>query len=141
MKSGGGSLKTAAMALAFAACLGWLTACSSQSSSANHSNTQIASAAPTGGCDVDVNTICQSIRNQPIDDAGTGLSLGNRELEERSARTAQLVENVQIPNGSLLEVGCETNAQHDQITYAHLLPGAPLTQTDVAWLKSQHLCK
>lgn len=130
---------TAALCLAATICI--FAACSSQSSSANHSGTQSTRAAAAGGCDIDVGQICEAARNQPIDDAGTGLSLGHRELAERSARTAQLVENFQIPNGSLIEVGCETNAEHNATTYAHLLPGAPLTASDVAWLKAQHLCK
>jgi hypothetical protein len=129
-------------ALFLAATVALLAGCSSQSSSASNSNTQTAaSAASNGGCDVDANQICAAIVNQPILDAGTGQTLGNRELAERSARTASLVENVQIPNGSLLEVGCETNAQHNAVTYAHLLRGAALTPTDIAWLKAQHLCK
>lgn len=127
-----------ALVLAAGVCL--FAACSSQSSSGSNSNTKTASAASGGGCNVDANAICESIRTQPIIDAQTGQTLGQRELSERSARTTRETENVQIPNGSLLEVRCEMNAQHNTVTYAHLLPGAPLSATDIAWLKARRLC-
>lgn len=139
MKTGGTMKTIAALCLAVSVCL--LTSCSSQSpSSSSHSAAQSASAASVGGCNVDANAICESIRNQPIVDAQTGLSLDHRALAERSARTTKTFENLQIPNGSLLQVGCEMNAQHNTVTYAHLLPGAPLSTTDVAWLKAHNLC-
>src|ERR1022692_4040925 len=82
-----------------------LSACSSQPSVGSASGTaQVASANSQEKCEVDARRVCQELRNKPVINSATGLSEDATEREQNFQRTASEFEELQIPNGSLLEV-------------------------------------
>ena len=129
-------------AAASAVLLAMFSACASQpsSGSASSGGTQVASASSGGKCDLDVKRICQEIRNKPVTSAETGMSEDSTAREQNSNRTASEFVSVPVPNGSVVEISCEINAAHSSVVYAHLMPGPPLTPTDVAYFQNAGYC-
>ncbi len=79
-------------------------------------------------CEVDAKRVCQEMRNR------TGSRCGNRadagsatEREQNSSRTDSRFVSYPIPNGSVVEVQCDINTEHNTVVYAHLMPGPALT--------------
>ena len=117
------------------------SACASQpAGSPPSSGTQVASAASGQKCEVDVKKVCQQMRTAPSVDSLTGLTLDSTELEQNQPRTTNQFMSYQIPNGSMIGVSCEMNAAHHTVVYAHLMPGPPLTPTDVNYLENAGYC-
>lgn len=115
-----------------------LSACSSQpAGGASSSSAQVASASQK--CEVDVKRVCQSMRNGPVV-SSNGLTEDATEMEQNQPRTAREFTSYQVPNGSLLQVSCEINTAHRSVVYAHLMPGPPLTATDIAFLENAGYC-
>jgi hypothetical protein len=80
------------------------------------------------------------MKDAPVIDSATGQSHDATEREHSQLRTARESVSYQIPNGSMIEIACEINTEHSSVVYAHLLPGAPLTPTDVAFLQNSGYC-
>lgn len=118
------------------------SACASQpgNGSTSTGGTQVASASSTGKCELDVKRVCQEMRNAPSVDSQTGLTMDSTGIEQNQPRTTRQFVSYQIPNGSMVEVSCEMNAAHHTVVYAHLMPGPPLTPTDVAFLENSGYC-
>jgi hypothetical protein len=128
-------------AIAGALLLATLSACASQPvSSPSAPGTEIASAPAGQKCEIDAKRICQEIRNKPVTSAETGMEEDATSREQNSDRTASEFVSFPVPNGSVVEVSCEINAAHSTVVYAHLLPGPPLTPTDVAYFQSAGYC-
>jgi len=116
-------------------------ACSSQQSgNSASSGTQVVSASSGHSCRPDVKRVCEDMRNKPVVDSNTGLTYDATELEQNSTRTAQEFTTFQIPNGSLIQVECEINTLHHSVVYAHMMPGPPLTATDIAYIRQAGYC-
>lgn len=122
-----------------AAMLTVIAGCSPQQSASQASGgAQVASTGEK--CEVDVKRICEELRNQPVIDSQTGQTQDTTEREQNSARTDSRFMSIQVPNGSMIEVQCEINAQHNSVVYAHMMPGPPLTPTDIAFVRNAGYC-
>jgi hypothetical protein len=118
-----------------------LSACSSQPAiGASPGAAQGASANAGQKCEIDAKRVCQEMKDRPVVDSQTGELHDRTEREQNQARTASETFWYQIPNGSMIEVACEINTEHSSVVYAHLLPGARLTPTDVAALQNSGYC-
>lgn len=118
-----------------------LSACSSQPAVGSPpEGSQVVSANPSQKCEIDAKRVCQEMKDAPVIDSATGQSHDATEREHNQLRTARESVSYQIPNGSMIEVACEINTEHSSVVYAHLLPGAPLTPTDVAFLQNSGYC-
>jgi len=121
--------------------LALLSACASQPTGiSSSSSAPVASASSGQKCEIDAKKVCQEIRNAPSVDAATGLTMDSTELEQNQPRTTSQFVSYQIPNGSMIEVSCEMNAAHHSVVYAHLMPGPPLTPTDISVLENAGYC-
>jgi hypothetical protein len=118
-----------------------LSACSSQPAVGSASGTAQGASANSGQkCEVDAKKVCQEMKDAPVVDSQTGQTQDATAREHSQLRTARESVSYQIPNGSMIEVACEINTEHSSVVYAHLLPGAPLTPTDVAFLQNSGYC-
>jgi hypothetical protein len=132
---------TKVAAVASAILLALTFGCSQQQSASQSSgSTQIASAGSGQQCEVDVKRVCQELRKKPVINSLTGLTYDSTEVEQNSFHTALEFSTIQVPNGSVIQVQCEINPRHQSVVYAHLMPGPPLTATDVAYLKNSGYC-
>jgi len=121
--------------------LALLSACASQpTGSSSSSGAPVVSASSGQKCEIDAKRICQEIRNKPVTSAETGLQEDATSREQNSDRTASEFVSFPVPNGSVVEVSCEINAAHSTVVYAHLMPGPPLTPTDIAYFESGGYC-
>jgi hypothetical protein len=110
-----------------------LAGCGSQGGSSVSS--QVAAADSADKCEVDAKRVCQELRNAPVVGSASGRTLDQTEREQNSARTASEFFSYQIPGGALVYVECEINTEHSTVVYAHVMPGAPLTATDIAYIR------
>ena len=115
--------------------LALFSACSSQPSAGPSGSAQ-----PTQKCEVDVKRVCEEVRNRPVVDSQTGQTQDRTEREQNSTRTDTRIVSFQVPNGSMVEVQCEINNEHNSVVYAHLMSGPALTPTDVSFLKNAGYC-
>lgn len=115
-------------------CFAMISACASQPGGAPSSS------GAGQSCELDVKRVCQEIRNRPGVDAMTGQTQDQTEREQNAPRTDSRFVSYQIPNGSVVEVQCEINTQHNTVVYAHLMPGPPLTPTDLAFIQQNGYC-
>ena len=115
-------------------------ACSQQVAAPSTSGTQVASSDPSTACTLDVNRVCQELRNKPVIDPMTGQVQDRTEREQNGSRTDSRFTSYQVPNGSLIQVQCEINNEHGTVVYAHLMPGPPLTPTDIAFIQKNGYC-
>lgn len=113
-----------------------LAGCASQGGSSS----QVASTDSAAKCQIDVKRVCQEARNLPVTDTMTGTTQDRAGMQQNFARTATLVVNKTIPNGSIISIECEVNTEHNSVVYAHLMPGPPLTPTDVSYLETSGYC-
>jgi hypothetical protein len=111
------------------------------------SNSAPPSANPAGssvvlnGCRVDPARICNNIRNQPVDMAGTGLQADSRMVEQNSNRTANFVVPVKKPNGDeLFEVECGINTLNRSVSWAHVQTGPKISDEDAKYLRAADYC-
>ena len=117
------------------------SACASQSGgSPSSGGTQVASASSEQKCELDARKVCEQMRKAPSVDSLTGLTMDSTELEQNQPRTTNQFISYQIPNGSMVEVSCEMNAAHHTVVYAHVMPGPPLTETDIAAIRNAGYC-
>jgi hypothetical protein len=124
--------------LAGAVILSMLAGCASQRGTA--ASSQVTSADSADKCEVDARRVCQELRNAPVVGSGSGRTLDQIEREQNSARTASEFFSYQIPGGALVSVECEINTEHSTVVYAHLMPGAPLTATDISYIREHGYC-
>ena len=121
--------------------LAMASACSSQTAgNPPTAGAQGASADAGQSCALDVKRVCQEMRNRPVIDSATGQEQDRTEREQNGARTDIRFVSYQIPNGSLVEVQCDINNEHNTVVYAHLMPGLPLTATDIAFIRQNGYC-
>jgi hypothetical protein len=120
-----------------------LAACASRSapqsaSSAAGGSTDIV---VMNGCRVDPARICNNIRGQNVQMAGTGLSADPRMVEQNLARTASIHVPVNKPNGNeIFDVECGINTLNQSVSWAHVRPGPPVTDDDAKFLRAAGFC-
>jgi len=119
---------------------GLFSACGTQSASTANSPSA-SSSAGASGCEINPEPVCEQIAKQPVVESNTGLTVDPREREGNSARTSWEHTTMQTPGGTTIAVNCGINAEHSSVVSAQALKGAPLTDADVMYLRSQGLCK
>ena len=119
---------------------GVFSACGTQSDS-TASSPSGSSSAGASGCEINAEPICEQIAKQPVVESNTGLTVDPREREGNSARTSWVQTSTQTPGGTTIAIKCGINAEHSSVVTAQALKGAPLTDADVMYLRSQGLCK
>jgi hypothetical protein len=115
--------------------------CGTQSNSNANSAAGGSSSAGASGCEINPEPICERIAKQPAVESNTGLTVDAREREGNSARTSWEHTSMQTPGGTTIAINCGINAEHNSVVSAQALKGAPLTDADVMYLRSQGLCK
>lgn len=120
---------------------GVFSACGTQSDSTANSVSNGSRSASPSGCEINPEPICEQIAKQPVVDSNTGLTVDAREREGNSARTSWEQTSTQTPGGTTIAIRCGINAEHSSVVSAQALKGAPLTDADVMYLRSQGLCK
>jgi len=120
---------------------GVFSACGAQSGSTANSPTSGSSSAGASGCEINPEPVCEQIAKQPVVESNTGLTVDTREREGNSARTSWEHTSMQTPGGTTIAINCGINAEHSSVVSAQALKGAPLTDADVMYLRSQGLCK
>jgi hypothetical protein len=117
-----------------------ISGCASQPG-ANQSaaGAQVVSAAGQS-CELDVKRVCQELKDRPVIDSATGQTQDRTEREQNASRTDSRFVSYPIPNGSVVEVQCDINTEHNSVVYAHLMPGPPLTPTDLAFIQKNGYC-
>lgn len=97
-------------------------------------------------CEIDAKRICQKARKRDGVKKQAGIpETANKQKRKPRARTEpvrteQIDISHQIPNGSVVQVQCGINSVQNSVVYAHVLPGAVLTDLDVETLKSSGYC-
>jgi len=119
---------------------GFFSACSTQSDSTANSPSG-SSSAGASGCEINAEPICEKIAKQPVVESNTGLTVDAREREGNSARTSWVHTSAQTPGGTTIAINCGINSEHSSVVSAQALKGAPLTDADVMYLRSQGFCK
>lgn len=120
---------------------GVFSACGTQSDSTANSAPSGSSSAGASGCEINAEPICEQIAKQPVVESNTGLTVDPREREGNSARTSWVHTSTQTPGGTTIAINCGINSEHSSVVSAQALKGAPLTDADVMYLRSQGLCK
>jgi hypothetical protein len=116
-----------------------IAACASQSASGAGGGSSDVKV--LNGCRVDPARICNSVRGQSVDDAGTGLQADSRMIEQNSARTANIFLPVKRPNGDeIFEVECGMNTLNQSVSWAHIKTGPPVTDDDAKYLRGAGYC-
>lgn len=92
------------------------------------------------GCTVDFKKVCQALIDQPTFSLN-GVEYDARRLQENSTRHT----NVELPftmlNGNLIATAeCQFDTQNRMVSYARLLPGPPITDEDMQFLRSRGWC-
>jgi hypothetical protein len=123
------------------AAAGVFSACGTQSNSSASPTATGSSATGSSGCEINPEPICEQIAKQPVVESNTGLTVDAREREGNSARTSWEHTSMQTPGGTSIAINCGINAEHSSVVSAQALKGAPLTDADVMYLRSQGLCK
>jgi hypothetical protein len=118
--------------------LATLSGCASQHGSGSGSNDAVSASSPK--CEVDAKRVCQEMRQAPVVDSATGQTQDQTERQQNSNRTDTRIFSFQVPNGSMIQVQCEINNQHNTVVYAHAMSGPPLTPTDISALESSGYC-
>ncbi len=116
------------------------TGCASNQAPAGPSGSA-PSAKSAGGCEPDAMKVCQAIREQPVVEAGTGLTADARRREQNSPATQWETAWYPVPNGHTLEVQCLINTQHSTVVHASFLKGPAPNDADLAFLREHGLCK
>ena len=127
-------------AILLLAAAGVCSGCMQSNSNAN-SAASGSSSAGASGCEVNPEPICERIAKQPVVESNTGLTVDAREREGNSARTSWENTSMQTPGGTTIAIKCGINAEHSSVVSAQALKGAPLTDADVMYLRSQGFCK
>jgi hypothetical protein len=110
--------------------------CSSQ----NSGETKMTSASGQS-CTIDAKAICEQAATLNVTSTATGLSEGSREQEQGDVnRTETILVPYKFPSGSSVEVMCDINARNRTVIYGSISKGAPLTDSDIEFLKSTGLC-
>jgi hypothetical protein len=112
-----------------------------QSNSNSNAAASGSSSAGASGCEINPEPLCEKIAKQPVVESNTGLTVDAREREGNSARTSWEHTTMQTPGGTTIAINCGINAEHSSVVSAQALKGAPLTDADVMYLRSQGYCK
>ncbi len=91
-------------------------------------------------CDLDVAAICNAVRNAPVTQSGTGLTMDNQMREANSAATNWETFWYTLPSGLTAEVECDIKTRDGSVIYAHLLKGPQFTDRDVDLARQAGLC-
>src|SRR5579863_4082746 len=111
-----------------------LAACASQSASSGPGGSS--EVAVLNGCRVDPARICNNIRGQNVDMAGTGLLADPRMVEQQTVRTTNVIVPVNRANGDeIFEVECGMNTLNQSVSWAQVKTGPPVTDDDAKYLR------
>lgn len=120
---------------------GGFSACGTQSNSSPSPAATGSSSTGSSGCEINPEPVCEQIAKQPAVESNTGLTVDAREREGNSARTSWEHTSMRTPGGTTIAINCGINSEHSTVVSAQALKGAPLTDADVMYLRSQGLCK
>ena len=108
-------------------------ACSTQTSAAS-------SVADFSGCKVDLREICQAMYKQPTFTIN-GQQTDARQLEQSALPHTEIMMPFKYPNGDLIaNLDCMMDLQHRTVSYARVLPGPPITDKEVQYVRGLGLC-
>jgi hypothetical protein len=132
----GGTDVSKALLIPLALAVSMLAACGVRQDNPNSDKSAIIQS----GCTVDFKKVCQALIDQPTFSLN-GVEYDARRLQENSARHT----NVELPftmlNGNLIATAeCQFDTQNRTVSYARLLPGPPITDEDMQFLRSRGWC-
>jgi len=108
-------------------------ACSTQTSAAS-------SVVDFSGCKVDLREICETIYKQPTFTLN-GQQTDARQLEQRATPHYEIMWPFKYPNGDLIaNLDCMMDLQQRTVSYARLLPGPPITDKEIQYVRANGFC-
>lgn len=97
-----------------------------------------ATAADTGGCQIDAAKICQA--TGPKADTGSAMTMPPAVSYGPAPGTLPQTVQFDIPAGPSLQVMCYYDPQHGGVSHADLANAPPMTPATVKYLRDQHFC-
>lgn len=92
------------------------------------------------GCTVDLKKVCQALIDQPTFTLN-GVEYNARRLEQNYVRHTPIEMTFKMPNGDLTRTAeCQFDTLNRTVSYARLLPGPPITDVEVQYVKSHGWC-
>ena len=89
---------------------------------------------------MDLREICQTFYDRPTVTVN-GAETDARQIEQTHAPHTQIWMPFEYPNGDLIaNVECMMDIQHRTVSYARLLPGPPITDKDIQYVRGLGLC-
>lgn len=108
-------------------------ACSAQTSAKS-------SVVDLGGCKVDLREICETFYKQPTFTLN-GAQSNAQKVEQNAPRHTQIWLPFEYPNGDLIaNLECMMDTRTKSASYARLLPGPPITDKEIQYVRAQGLC-
>jgi non-canonical (house-cleaning) NTP pyrophosphatase len=91
-------------------------------------------------CNIDAKAVCQTVRNQPVVSAQTGILEDQTSREQNSSRTGDEFLQYTLESGNSVTVQCYINTHTNAVIYARASTTKPLSAQDAELLRSQGLC-
>jgi len=124
------------IAIAAAAMLGLLSACST--SGGSQTNT---AALSDIGCQFESKKVCEQALAKPVN-YSSGITTGNQSYFQQNApATVWQQVPIKAPGGSEVDVQCQVDTQNKTVVYAYAAPSGTVSESDRNWFKQSGWCR